>query len=457
MKAGSLRLRLLLGAAAAIFAAMLMAWLVMFLLFGRHLERRLADELIHNANQLLGALQLSPEGVPVLDDPLSDPRFDLPASGLYWQLSTEAGSVRSRSLWDDALPDTALAGSGPWASRTAPGPFGQQVFLIERWVRTDPAAPPVLVQLAQDQNEVAGIRNTFGRELAMFLTLLWLALVAAAWVQVQLGLHPLKRLRSELAAMQRNPAARLGDHHPREIAPLTQAINELARAREKDLQRARRRAADLAHSLKTPLAALRAQSRRIRERGAADAIDGLDHTIAAAAAAVEAELARSRAAAIRDNAKPVASAPQALAERIVGVVERTEAGAKLVFEVDIPEALRISIDGDDLMELLGALVENAARFARRRVRIGGGAAGEDIFLTVEDDGPGLEISAETALMRGGRLDESGPGHHGLGLAIVRDMIEATGGEIDLGAGDLGGLRVSMLWRGRGAGQGAAEA
>jgi len=451
MRAGSLRLRLMMGAAATIFVAMMVAWLVMYLLFGRHL----ASELTHSANQLVGAIKLTPEGLPEVDDPLSDPRFDLPLSGLYWQLSTPAGVVRSRSLWDQRLPAATQADATGWRSRTAPGPFGQNVLLIERRVQVDESAPPVVVQFAQDATGMAGIRNTFARELAVFLGLLWLALVAAAWLQVQLGLHPLRRLRGELAEMRHNPAARLGDRHPREIAPLTQAINELAQAREKDLQRARRRAADLAHSLKTPLAALRAQSRRIREHGATEAVDGLDHTIAAAAAAVEAELARSRAAAIRDNAKPVASAPQGLAERIVDVVERTEVGARLVFEVDIPEALQLSVDADDLMELLGALVENAARFARRRVRVRGGATEAGILLVVEDDGPGLDISAETALMRGGRLDESGPGHHGLGLSIARDLIEATGGEIGLEASDLGGLRVSMLWRGRDAAQGAS--
>lgn len=451
MKTGSLRLRLLLGAAAAIFAAMLVAWLVMYLLFGRHL----AGELTYSANQLVGLLKLSPAGLPQVDDPLSDSRFDLPGSGLYWQVSNRVGTARSRSLWDEDLPAAAGADATRWRSRAARGPFGQNVLLVERWVRIHEGAPPVLVQLAQDISGMAGIRNTFALELAVFLGLLWLTLVAAAWLQVRLGLQPLTRLRGELAAMRRDPAARLGDHHPREIAPLTWAINELAQAREKDLQRARRRAADLAHSLKTPLAALRAQSRRIRERGAADAMDGLDHAIAAAAAAVETELARSRAAAIRGNAKPAASLPQALAERIVGVVERTDLGARLVFEVDIPERLRMSIDADDLTELLGALVENAARFARRRVRIAGGRDGQGTFLVVEDDGPGLDVDAETALMRGGRLDESGPGHHGLGLAIARDLVEATGGEIGLDTGGLGGLRVSMRWRDRDDGQGAA--
>jgi len=127
------------------------------------------------------------------------------------------------------------------------------------------------------------------------------------------------------------------------------------------------------------------------------------------------------------------------------VIERTDVGAHIVFEVDIDAALRAPIAEDDLTEILGALVENAARFARRRVRVTG-ARDAGLLLVVEDDGQGLDISAETALMRGGRLDESGTAHHGLGLSIVRDLVEATAGEIELGrAEDLGGLRVVLTW------------
>ncbi|MBR0343850.1 MAG: sensor histidine kinase, partial [Rudaea sp.] len=115
------------------------------------------------------------------------------------------------------------------------------------------------------------------------------------------------------------------------------------------------------------------------------------------------------------------------------------------FEVDIDVNLRAPLAEDDLTEIRGALVENAVRFARRRVRIAGAREG-GLALSVEDDGQGLDVSAETALMRGGRLDESGTAHHGLGLSIVRDLVEATAGEIELGRSrELGGLRVALTW------------
>lgn len=445
MKTGSLRLRLLLAAGIAIFVAMVVAWLAMFLLFERHIERRAASELTQDAIKVVASLQLTDNGKLSVEDPPDDPRFDRPSSGLYWEVSNSHDAVRSRSLWDETLPKTPLRESGDWSARATTGPFGQHILLLERMVRPETPGPPVLVQVAVDEADLRLARNEFGRELALFLCILWAALLAAAGVQVQLGLRPLSRIRQELSTLQHSPSARLHATYPHEIEPLTRAINKLAEAREKDIVRMRRRAADLAHSLKTPLAALSAQSRRAREAGAIHAADGLDRIIAAAAAAVETELTQARAAAIRDRGHTAISSPQEVAERVVGVVERTDIGARLVFEVDIDDTLRIPVAFDDLTELVGALVENAARFARRRVRIGAKLDGAASILWVEDDGNGLDIDAEKALMRGGRLDEAGSGHDGIGLSIVYDLSEATGGQISLGRSSLGGLLASIRW------------
>ncbi|WP_440224417.1 ATP-binding protein [Dokdonella sp. MW10] len=448
MTSGSLRLRLLVGAAVAILAAMILAWLSMTVLFARHIERRTATELTYDAVELLAGLRVGQDGTPVVDSPPGDPRFDMPSSGLYWQVTTPAGSVQSRSLWDESLPEPRATAAADWTTRLAEGPFGQRVFVIEREVHPPGADGPALVQLALDTDELIAARHEFGLELASFLGVLWIALLGAAWLQVRLGLRPLAAIRAELATMRRHPAMRMSDRHPREIRPLLDAINELAEAREGDLSRARRRAADLAHSLKTPLAALSAQSRRARAAGAVEAADGLDRAIASSAAAVETELARSRAAALRHAGGVRECSPHDVAEQVIGVVERTEAGARLAFEVDVEETLRLPVDHDDLTEILGALIENAARFARRRVRVAAGASDDRITLGVEDDGKGLDVDAGIALARGGRLDQSGTLHHGLGLAIARDLVEASGGTIELERAELGGLRVAMTWTSR---------
>lgn len=440
----SLRVRLLLGAAVAIFAALAAAWIAMTLLFERYIERRVEMDLVREGRQLAAGVAIGEDGVPTLSRTLADVRFTQPASGLYWQVSTPRGALRSRSLWDQDLPPSQAAQPRDWTTRFVDGPFDQQLLLVERIVLPESGGARVLLQLGHEQKSLRDTRAEFGAELALFLTILWLILSAAAWVQVHLGLSPLVRVRKEVETLKRNPRERLSSAHLAEIEPLTRAINELADARERDLVRARRRAADLAHGLKTPLAALFAQSRRAREAGAVEASDGLDRAIAAATAAVESELARSRAAAIGAAPATGRTAPLQIIESIVGVVERTEFGTQLVFEVDVPDDLIVPVADEDLMELLGPLIENAARYARRRVRISGSAA-TDAQLSIEDDGPGIaaEQIAEV-IARGSRLDEAGSGH-GFGLAIANDLAVATRGELTLTRSDLGGLNVTVAW------------
>jgi len=446
VSAASLRLRLLLGAAGAIFIALAISWFAMTLLFQRHIERRVADELRRDALQLIANLVLDPDGRPVTDRTPSDSRFVEPAGGLYWQLSTPHGARRSPSLGDEHLPASPGTMGGHWRQHVTDGPFGQRVLVIERVITLDAAGPPVLVQLAHDEAALARATDEFSRETALWLLLLWVILAAAAWVQVQLGLKPLERVREELDRLRHNPGERLGAEHPPEIEPLTAAINALADAREKDLLAARHRAADLAHALKTPLAALSAQSRRAREAGANDAADGLDRAIAAASSTVESELARARVATIRQSVARADAEALPVVERVIGVVERTHFGAERVFEVDVARSLTVPLEQGDLAELMGALIENAARFAHRRVRVSASAR-PALRLIVEDDGPGLgAVRAEDVLARGGRLDETGPGH-GFGLAIVRELVEATDGTLSIGTAELGGLRVTVEWPG----------
>jgi signal transduction histidine kinase len=435
------------GAAIAIFAALALAWVAMTLLFGRQLEERAEQELRRHALQLASGLSVNARGALQLQQPPTDPRFYVPSSGLYWQISNGDQALRSRSLWDQTLIYTPGANSESWRTRVAEGPFGGGVFLLERVIHPSGSQKPFLIQVGLNEQELRQARAEFGTTMAVFLFILGSILAAAAWLQVYLGLRPLRRLRGELTAMLDSAAQRLSGNYPREVEPLTRTINELAAAREEDVKLARQRAADLAHGLKTPLAALAAQSRRIRE-GQSDpvsAADGLDRAIAAAASAVEAELARARAAINRRARWDAHTSPADVAKGLVQVLERTEKGMRLTYDIDIDAALVIRLDARALNEILGPLLENAVRFAKRRVLVSGGTEEQNIVLTVEDDGPGIpQADAAAAMNRGARLDEAGSGH-GLGLAISRQLVEATGGNIALDRSMMGGLRVELRW------------
>lgn len=438
MIARSLRWRLLAGAAGAIFAALAVAWFAMGFLFEAHLERSVEANLIQHGRDLVAGLTRGADGVLTVDPEPFDPRFNRPSSGLYWQVNDAGVALRSRSLWDQTMaPNESVSASG-WTTGDVTGPFGQKLVFVARQVSLSENGAPILIMLGADHRAVTAARAEFSRDLAIFLAVLWVVLSAAALVQVRLGLKPLNDVRAALAEMQGHAGARLQEEdYPTEAAPLAQAINALADTRQRDTELARRRASDLAHSLKTPLAALAAQSRRAREMGAADAADGLDRAIEAARGAVERELARTRIAAERDaNHEPAGP----IIDRLIAVVERTEAGQRLTFENALGDVI-LPLGEVALMELAGPLLENASRFARTLVRIGG----DGLHLLIEDDGPGIsEMQAAKALERGGRLDESDAGQ-GLGLAIARDVAELSGAVLALERSSLGGLRAEVRW------------
>lgn len=449
MKTDSLRLRLLGIAALSVTAALIAAWVVMTLLFERHTERRVVGDLTRQGLRIVAALEYGEQGRPILSREPADPLFNQPASGLYWQVTSPGGAIRSRSLWDEALPTDRSARLDGWRAREMPGPFGQRLVVVARRIASTGTVgangTATLVQVGFDMRGIDHARRALGTELAAFLVFLWLALGAAAWVQVTLGLRPLKRIQQGIVALRRNPAERLTAAYPSEVRPLIDAINDLAAAREADLLRARQRAADLAHGMKTPLAALAAQSRLIAGQQARGDTEGLDRAIAAATAAVEAELSRSRAAASRHAAKQRDSFARRAALGVAGVLERTERGAQIDIDVDIAEGVRVPIADDDLTELLGTLMENAVRHARHAVRVTVRQDDPGVAILIEDDGPGMSAEqAERALERGVRLDERGIGH-GLGLAIARDLVEANDGTLSLSRSALGGLCAAVAW------------
>lgn len=439
MRLRSLRWRLLAGGAAAVFAALAVAWIVMGYLFEAHLERAVETELIEHGRDLVAGLNRNPAGALIVDPAPSDPRFQRPSSGFYWQVNQGALVLRSRSMWDETIAPRTAIGAGEWTLGHAAGPFGQELVFVARRVTLNDAEAPITVLLGADRARVSAARGVFSRDLAIFLALLWAVLSGAAWLQVRLGLQPLRDVGAALTDLESNSAARLTkDDYPDEAAPLALAINRLADARQKDLERAHHRAADLAHSLKTPLAAIAAQGRKARDAGAGDAADGLDRAIEAAHAAVERELSRAR---ISLDQGPQHTPAGALIDRLIGVVARTEGGERLTFSNALGGA-ELPVGAVTLMELAGPLLENAARFARTRVRI----SGDTQSLIIDDDGPGLsEADAAVALERGRRLDETARGH-GLGLAIARDAAELSGGELLLSRSDLGGLRAEVRWK-----------
>jgi signal transduction histidine kinase len=431
MNRGSLRLRLLVAGAVSVLAALGLSALGLTVLFERHVERRVVTELGIYLDQVVAGLDRATDGVLTVSASPADPRFAQPLSGLYWQIQAGDTVLRSRSLWDAelVLPGDALADGAVHQHRIT-GPAGAELVALERSVIL-PArlgGGTMRAVVALDYADIAAATRAFATELLPNLAVIALFLIAAAYAQVAIGLKPLAAVRNRLAAIREGRARRLGRSFPNEILPLAAEVDALLEAREAQIERARARAGDLAHGLKTPLQVLAGDVERLHGKGEAAIATEIEQVATTMRRHVDRELARARIAAGAPDARARIAD---VVKRVLAVVVRTPAGAKLEWSVDIPEETVARIDPDDLAEAIGNLAENAARHARAKVSIRTRRKAELVVVTVADDGPGIpEGRVEEALARGGRLDRLGSGA-GLGLAIVRDIAEAWGGAFEI--------------------------
>jgi signal transduction histidine kinase len=460
----SLRFRLLLGAALSIGLALLTAGLGLTALFERHVERWVEDQLDDTLGLILGHLDVTSEGRIRFDLPLADPRFQTPLSGLYWQVRDEDRPtlLRSRSLWDGVLelPEDTLPDGGRHRHEQR-GPAGEPLLVLERQVVLQPDDPSneqprrLRVAVAIDRRELARAHHAFAADMLPYLILLGLVLVLAAWVQVRVGLAPLDAVRLGVRLIRSGNARRLPTDYPDEVLPLAEEVNALLEAQDGAIERARAWTADLAHGLKTPLVVLAADAARLREVGQCELADDLDTLAQTMRRRVDRELIRARmrarvGAGQETGPARVAMDPKAdlesILRRVIRALERTPNGSRLQWDLDCPAPLPVPILPEDLTELLGNCLENAANWAAGRVRVRV-ERGERVLVRIEDDGPGVPSAALKDLgQRGLRLDERTQGS-GLGLAIAQDICEAYGSDIAFEPSALGGLGVnlSMPW------------
>ena len=454
----SLRFRLLAATLGALLVALVLAGLLLAGLFRDHVLRQFAATLTVQLDQVTARLAFDADGRPLIDpQALTDPRWSRPYSGLYWQVDAGAGAaprralLRSRSLWDAELaaPADAVA-DGAVHVHEIVGADGARLLLTERTVRSDgAAATPWRLLVAGDLRETGEAVARFNGALALSLAGLAGLLCAAAVAQVAVGLAPLRALQRALAAVHEGRRQRLEGRFPSEVQPLIDDFNGVLDRNAEVVARARTQAGNLAHAIKTPLAAMAqaAAAAAQRPQSLADLAPLVQEQVAVARRHVDWHLARSRAAA----AQGVPGARTALAPVLAGLLRvmaqvHAERGLALVCD-PVDPGWAFAGEAQDLQEMLGNVLDNACQWARREVRVSAAlrpeAGGPRLHLVVADDGPGIDAGRRDAVMaRGARLDESTPGS-GLGLAIVHELVGLYGGRIDLGEAAAGGLRVEL--------------
>lgn len=414
------------------------AALVLSKLYSAHVQHEHADRIGAWLDELSAALDVSADGALVLQRELSDPLFRRPYSGLYWEVQVDDLPVlRSRSLWDRSLGAPAAA-----TSETEPlavsGPEGQALLTWTRTIQYPGLASPIVLQVAADRARIDQMTASFVRTLVISLLLLAIGLGAILVAQVRFGLAPLRQLGQAMVQLRAGRVERVAGDYPAEISPLVEDLNAVLQENRKLLGRARDQAGNLAHALKTPLAVIRNELPSLQGRPQAEVI-GVE--VQRMHRAIERHLVRARAGAAALPGRNVA-VRDAL-EEIRRVVTHLH-GGRVSVEVEVAGQPRFSGDASDLQEILGNLLDNAAKWARTQLRVRVGEQAGALRIEVEDDGPGIPPDRRAAaLQRGVRLDTSQPGS-GLGLQIVDELCQVYGGELQLGVSPLGGLAATVL-------------
>lgn len=430
----SIQARLSLGLVAVlVVVGVVLAQLTLWL-FEAGLQRYLENGLRKESENLLVALVRGPNGLQ-LDERRISAAYQRPFSGYYFRIDFDQGTWRSRSLWDLDMPKPAAPGL---SDSHELGPEGQQLLALRADYRR--LGQNISISVAQDYSPVReGFRRLQQVGLGMGLVALLIVLVLQR-ITVTRSLRPLERARQQIAQLQQGQRSQLDAQVPSELAPLVGQINHLLSHTEDSLRRSRNALGNLGHALKTPLAVLLSLASSERLKALPEVQAQLREQLEQIQQRLARELNRARLA---GDALPGAQfdcdaeLPGLLAT--LGMIH----GDGLLLERDVPPGLLLPWDREDVLELLGNLLDNACKWADSEVRLGIAPTSEGYRLWVDDDGPGIPESQRLQVLeRGSRLDEQVDGH-GLGLGIVRDIVEAWGGRLALLESALGGLRVSI--------------
>jgi signal transduction histidine kinase len=435
---GSLTRRMIVVAALWITILLLSGGFALDRVLTSSIVRNFDDQLVYVLKSLVYSSEIGPDGEVRFSRPPADQRFIQPYSGVYFQVSGDgADTFPSRSLWDRRL----RVSSNHFDLR--PHVYNSDEFAGEplRVAEMDAVLPGSPIrwrfQVAQSREMILSQTHDLRQTLFWSFTALGVGLLILAALQTFYGLWPLRRVQREVAAIRSGTKQRISDTFPSEIQPLTEEINQLLAHSEAQAEEARRHAGNLAHALKTPLTV-------ITNAATADSPD-LDHTVIREAALmrrqVDHHLARARAigrrtaAQVRARVWDSVCAVQRAVDRLYEEATVDVTGDKSAF---------VRVERQDLDEMIGNLVENAAKYGSGRVFITVEPHDSTVDVIVEDDGPGIaEIDREALFARGARLDTGKPGT-GLGLAIVRDVAEIYGGRVSLEESeDLGGLLARL--------------
>lgn len=402
---------------------------------------------------LLAGAELDDNDRLIFPDNPPEAKFSNPGSGLYAAVTQADGTViwRSRSMLGVDVPLSPVKNKGRTVFKETTAADGAKYFTIAFSVSWEASQGEVFgytFYVATSTAEHQALVTEFRRSLSIWLGAAAVMLLLAQALVLRWGLAPLRRVAREVREIEAGKRAQINEHYPKELHLLSRGMNNLIKQRSHHLERYRNALGDLAHSFKTPLAVIRG----VVERGKVsdDVRDLLREQVEVLHRTVEYQLQRAAASGRAALSQPVNI------DEVVNQIRRSlvkvYAEKSIMLDLKVEPGIQFHGDKGDLMEVIGNLLDNACKWSTRQVRLRATKCADTVQMTqqicivVEDDGPGIPPDKRAEISRRGvRADPSTAGH-GIGLAVVKEIVEQVyGGALDFGDSPLGGaaVRVSL--------------
>jgi len=441
----SLKGRLIFAATIWIAAGMILAGFVLSEVFRQHATNQLYEEVYEHLDELLRLTDFKIGNSPHPPRHLSDPRYDMPLSGYYWEIRegdrvlAGSGSLDGKTL--TTLPN-ASADTGIHTYEVV-GPTGT-VLAAEKVVSISPNNALIRFIVGTDYRHLAKMIRSFHNTLMWSLIAFGLSLILGATLLILYALKPFSELRTSLGNVRAGTEKDLHGNFPSEVLPMVEELNALLKSTSELIQRARTQAGNLAHGLKTPLAILTDEAHRIEQQGLPQSAATILSQCRRMQTQIDYQTARARAVAMRSMPGTFANVRRAT-EDVARALRRLHEGSGVAISVDVSGTTLVVCDPQDLNEMLANIVDNACKYAKAAVRIEASNTTSDklVQIRVDDDGRGLPPEAFEVVFGVGEQWDSRAGGSGLGLAIVRDLAQLYGGNVELQKSSLGGLSVIL--------------
>ena len=440
MKHNTLSFRIIIFSGAWILITLVITGVLLVYFYLDHASQHYDEHVSMHLEELIEASKFDENGNFKLNFTPSDPRYHDLYSGWYWEV-TQSGKMlkRSESLGDYSLNIGNVRPNRDLIVYETIGPMQGKLRTHVIELELDPDHAPVVLLASAPMTGVKDDVVNYSNHIVGSFVLLGIGLLLAVMLQVRVALYPLKAISTGISDVREGRASKLPHEQLEDVKPLVDELNNLLDHNTVLLKRARNQLGDLAHAVKNPLTVIKNEARNMEPeqrmlitQQTSDISRNVDHYLARARTFGTEKVLGSR------------SSIKTVVEDLVYAMQRLYQDSDLIYDFSQLEDCLFRGEGQDLEEMLGNLMDNACKWAKGHVQIRGKSDYAHVYLTVEDDGPGIpDERIIEVLHRGHRLDESKPGH-GQGLGIVKDIADLYGGSLNLGNSELGGLRAELI-------------